>query len=220
MRLTRMNYTLGVLPTMILAYYMPLYAMMFWPTLSGRESWLFFWQMCPIWIAITNFLLTYAFPNTIMHDRIKAPKCDLPVMRYTIGTFVTLSAAVWLWTCVTSPYSLFNIFVPRAIPTRVSHLTAFSREFFKFDEGFLFTNTFLWLGYLFWDMKHAGMVQNSWLKILIYAISTILALGPGAALGLGWLWREDIVTNKRHKAAITEATAGRWNGGLARKEVN
>ena len=191
--------------------------MIFWPTHSGRESWLFFWQMCPIWIPITNFLLTYAFPDTTMHDRIKTPRRDLPVMRYTVGTFVALSAAVWLWTCVISPFSLTDMFVPCAIPTSTSDLTTFIREFLKFDEGFLFTNTFLWLGYLFWDMKYAGMVHASWLKIVIYAISAILAVGPGAAAGLGWLWREDIITNRRHRAAITEATAARWNCGNAKE---
>ncbi|KAH7175113.1 uncharacterized protein B0J16DRAFT_349566, partial [Fusarium flagelliforme] len=71
----------------------------------------------------------------------------------------------------------------------------------------LFTATFIWLAYLFWDIKHAGMLQTNWLKIYTYAACTIVMLGPGATAGLGWLWREDVITNKRHKAAVTEVTA-------------
>jgi hypothetical protein len=214
-----MNYTLGILPAMILAYYIPCYAMMFWPTLLGRQSWLFVWQMFPIWIAITVFVLSYAFPDTVMHDRINAPKCDLPAIRITVGALIGLSACAWIWALFTAPCSIVAVFFPRTLPATTSDLTAFTREFLKLDETFMFAATFIWLGYLFWDMKHAGMLQASWLKIVVYAVSTVAMFGPGAAAGLGWLWREDIITNRRHKAAITEATATGWNDvQLAQKE--
>jgi hypothetical protein len=90
------------------------------------------------------------------------------------------------------------------------------REFLKFDELFLFGNTFIWLGYLFWDMKHAGMLQASWFRIVLYATCTVLCFGPGAAVGLGWLWRENVITNKRHKAAITEATVAKQRDSAAK----
>ena len=71
----------------------------------------------------------------------------------------------------------------------MSDLIGFTREFLKFDEAFLFLNTFLWLAYPFWDMKHAGMVQKSWMELLLWTIGATFVLGPGAAAGLGWLWR-------------------------------
>ncbi|KAF4334071.1 FAD NAD(P)-binding domain protein [Fusarium beomiforme] len=210
MRLTRMNNTLSILPAMILTYYIPFCGMMFSPTLLGRQSWLFVWQMFPIWIGIMTSILPNAFPSTTMSDRINAPKRDLPLIRFMIGSLVGLSACVWIWAWSTAPYGEPGIFFPITLPLATSDLTAFMREFLKFDETFLFAATFIWLGCLFWDMKHAGMLQVSWLKIVIYATCTVVILGPGAAAGLGWLWREDIITNRRHKAAVTEATAARW----------
>ncbi|KAJ9417961.1 hypothetical protein QL093DRAFT_2565917 [Fusarium oxysporum] len=175
MRLTRMNHTLCILPVMIVTYYIPFYAMMFWPTPLGRQSWLF--------------------------DQ--RPKRDLPVIRFTIGTLVGLSACVWIWAWSTAPYGGAAIFFPSILPLATSDLTAFMREFLKFDEAFLFIATFIWLGCLFWDMKHAGMLQTNWLKISTYAACTV----------------EDIITNKRHKAAVTEVTATKWiNARLAHKE--
>ncbi|KAM6514171.1 hypothetical protein FALCPG4_015329 [Fusarium falciforme] len=176
-------------------------------------------RMFPIWIAITTFILSNAFSDTMMHDRINAPKRDLPVIRFTIGTLIGLSACVWIWAWSTAPYGGAAIFFPSVFPVATSDLTAFMREFLKFDETFMFAATFIWLGCLFWDMKHAGMLRASWLKIVIYTASTVVMFGPGAAAGLGWLWREDIITNRRHKAAITEATATKWiDVQLAHKE--
>ncbi|KAH6989817.1 hypothetical protein BKA56DRAFT_653104 [Ilyonectria sp. MPI-CAGE-AT-0026] len=207
MRLTRMNYTRAIQPAMILAYYIPTYAMLFWPSLPLRQSWLFIWQMFPIWTAVATFIFSCAFPNTMMQDRITAPKRDLPLIRYTVGTLIVPSVCFWLRAWFTAPFGTGAGFLPHTLPSNTSDLTAFAREFLKFDAGFVFSATFMWLGYLFWDMKHAGMVQSSWLEIAIYAISTVVVLGPGAAAGLGWLWREDIITNKRHKAAVVQATA-------------
>ncbi|KAH6989863.1 hypothetical protein EDB80DRAFT_881882 [Ilyonectria destructans] len=206
MRLTRMNYTLGILPAIIFTYYIPCYAMIFWPSPLFRQSWLFVWQMFPIWISTMTSIFSSIFPDTMMHDRVNAPKRDLPVVRYTLGTLVGMSACFWIWAWFINPSGIAAIFLPRALPATTSELSGFMREFFKFDQIFLFTATFLWLGYLFWDIKHVDMVQSSWLTIITYAVSMVVLFGPGAAAGLGWLWREDIITNKRHKAAIVEAT--------------
>jgi hypothetical protein len=208
MRLTKMHYSLTILPIILSIFYLPMFAMFHWPTLSGRETWLFFWQMSPVWISLTSFFLSYFIPNTTQSDRIKSPKRDLPVMRYTIGALSVLSTSIWIWTNATSPYSPWSLFVPELIPSQTSDFVTFVRNFLKVDELSLFGSTFLWLGYLLWDMKHAGMVKTPWALIVLYAVGTLTVLGPGATAGLGWLWREDIISNKRHKAALTEATVG------------
>lgn len=55
--------------------------------------------------------------------------------------------------------------------------------------------------HMFKDLKHAGMVEQSWMRIVISAIATTLVLGLGVAMGLGWLCREDVLVHKRHKGA-------------------
>lgn len=207
MRLTKLNYSLAVLPTLLLAYAIPTYAMLYWSTLSGRQTWLFFWQMFPIWMSLTQRMIAFLIPNTYDSDRLQAPKRDLPVMRYTIGSLVTISASVWIWINATSPYSVTTMFFPEAIPSQTTGVVKFARDFLKIDEISLFGSTLLWLGYAFWDMKSAGMVETSWAMLILYALVSLMCLGPGATVGLGWLWREDIITNKRHKDAITEKTA-------------
>jgi hypothetical protein len=206
MRLGRMNYAIVVLPTLILAYYIPAFAMFDWPTLSGRESWLFVWQMFPVWISLIATLMSWFIPDTTVSDRFESPNRDLPVIRYTIGTLSLLSSTVWLATCISAfpQNKISSIFVPDNLPSQATDFVAFTREFLKVDELFLFTNTFLWLAYLFWDLNHAGMLKTGWIRLLLYLVGSIALLGPGATAGVGWLWRENILASKRHRAAVTE----------------
>jgi hypothetical protein len=208
MRLGCMNYALTVLPTMVLAYYIPAFAMLNWPSLSGREAWLFFWQMFPIWIAITTLVLSSFILDTTNSDKLHAPSRDMQVIKYTIGSLVMVSSAVWLWTFITSSSTLnfIDLFLPQIFPTKTTNLVDFTREFLKFDEVSLFGCTFLWLAYLFWDLKVAGMAKISWLMLTIRALCSILLIGPGGTAGLAWLWRENILASTRHKDAITEAS--------------
>jgi hypothetical protein len=207
MRLGRRNYALTLLPTVLLLYYAPVYAMLEWPTLPGRESWLFFWQMYPVWISLATALLSMFIPDTTLRDRY-VPNRDLPIIRYTIGVLATISSIVWIWTAMSSPnlHSFLNLFWPKNLPIHAIDFVSFTREFLKFDEISLFGNTFLWLGYFFWDMKHAGMVRTSWFTLVLYLVTSVVVIGPGATAGLGWLWRENVLATKRHKNAITEET--------------
>ncbi|KAK3307212.1 uncharacterized protein B0T15DRAFT_167512 [Chaetomium strumarium] len=45
---------------------------------------------------------------------------------------------------------------------------------------------------------------------------SVLAVGPGATLGLGWLWREHILASRRHKDALTCTTRGSGLGASGR----
>jgi len=206
MRLGRLNYAKVLLPTLVLAYYIPMFAMFDWSTLSGREAWLYLWQMFPVWISLTTSLLSSCIPDTTVSDRFESPNRDLPVIQYTIGTLAVISSTVWIFTCISALFQngSARVFVPESFPSQTINFAAFTREFLKFDEIFLFGNTILWLGYLFWDLKHAGMLNKSWIQLLMYLTGSFLLLGPGATAGLGWLWRENILASKRHKDAVTE----------------
>jgi hypothetical protein len=206
MRLGRVNYALILLPTLILTYYIPAFGMFYWPTLAGREWWLFIWQMSPVWISFTAMLLSKFIPDTTVSDRFESPNRDMPVIQYTIGSLTTVSATGWLFTCISSILrnELLDVFIPGSLPSQTTNFAAFTREFLKVDEIFLFGNTFLWLGYLFWDLKHAGMLKTNWIRLLGYLVGSVLLLGPGATAGLGWLWRENILVHKRHRDAVTQ----------------
>jgi hypothetical protein len=208
--LTNLAYTRSIFPAMLLCFYAPLYLSYLSPSFSNRIIWNWVWQMFPVWVTFSQSLAAYTIiPDTINYDRIHATERDWPTIRFTIGSFVALSAATWIYTLSHSPFSLCELFVPRLeIPhTLVENL----RNFIQYDFLFTSGSALLWLGYLFYDMKKAGMVNTSWSRIIPMAALTTLALGPGAAVGLGWLWREQILAIKRHKAAVVSKASRELN---------
>jgi hypothetical protein len=219
MRLGRLNYATVLLPTLVLTYYIPIYAMLDWPTLAGREAWLFLWQMFPVWISLTAALLSVTIPDTTVSDRFESPHRDLPVIRYTVKILAAISSAIWLFTCTSALFQngIAGIFIPNSLPSKTTNFAAFTREFLKFDEVFFFGNTLLWLGYLFWDLKHAGMLEQTWAWLLVYLLGSVLLLGPGSTAGLGWLWRENILASKRHKGAVTDSG---WTGSAEKTKTD
>ncbi|KAJ9635448.1 hypothetical protein H2201_003110 [Coniosporium apollinis] len=202
MRLTDLAYTRSILPVMVAGYYVPHFLSHLHPSLAARHDWTWIWQMFPVWVMLCQRLLAYTIlPNTVQSDRINDPKRDVPVIRLTIGICVALSALVWLSTLAMSPYTPMTMFIPEATAAD-RDWTAVARNVLQYDQLFSFGSALLWLGYLFGDLKRAGMVQQSWIKMVMAAAATVLALGPGAAVGIAWMWREEILVSKRHKSAV------------------
>lgn len=209
MRLTRVAYTRTILPALLAAYYLPLYASFLWPSFAGRVYWNFLWQLFPLWITLlASYVLFYFFADTTKHDRLHNVRRDLPVIRTTMAVLAIHSAAVWLYAWYQSGFvaeTMMNtILPPLHSPQGAKDLVTFTGEFLRFDSAFLVGNTFFWMGLLFWDIKHAGMLELGWVWILVYALVAAVTVGPGATAALGFLWREEILATRRHWAAVTE----------------
>jgi hypothetical protein len=211
-RLGRLNYSVTVLPVLLGTYYLPAFCMLQWPTLAGRDKWLSVWQMYPVWASLGSYMFSRFIKDTTSIDKYK-PARDIPTLNYSIGAVSSISAFAWIWTFwkSASVTDFSKLFIPVTKPAASSNLVTFTREFLKFDQISLFGSTYLWLGYSFWDMKSAGMIKTSWVRLLSGLLASTVLLGPGATTGIGWLWREQILATKRHKHAITEEY-------LARKE--
>lgn len=175
---------------------------MFWPSFEGREVGLWIWQMFPVWLALGTRGFGAVVGDSTVVDRFEGTERDVPVIRYTIGLLVAASSIVWGWTVFQG--GMWSLFIPQMLPGQTTTLASFTREFLKFDQIFLFGNTFLWLGMLFWDLKFAGMLKVSWIRLVVYLIGSVLVFGLGATAGLGWLWREEVLVGKRHKDAVVE----------------
>lgn len=74
------------------------------------------------------------------------------------------------------------------------------------DPGYLScsASSLFWTVLLFTDLKQAGMLRWSWLSLVgMFGVSAVL-VGPGASLGLMWLYREYTLATKRHKGALVK----------------
>ncbi|KAK0614945.1 hypothetical protein B0T17DRAFT_372787 [Bombardia bombarda] len=209
-RLTRMHYTAAVLPAVVIGYYVPFYSLYFWPELGTRQGWLFLWQLYPITTSISFLAISRLFADTAARDSLHAPKRDLPLIRAYVGTAVTLAAGAWVWAWFWSltegGASMAAIFIPTASPqsTSVASLTRFNELFLQYDHIFVIGTALVWQAYLFGDLKAAGAVQVSWPSLFLRGAASLLVLGPGATLGLGWLWREHVVASRAVNSAAAK----------------
>jgi hypothetical protein len=204
LRLTNARFTRGVLPAMALGYYAPL-LLKYFGYEGSSEMATKIWQFFPVSVAVIQHLLARTvFPDTIEHDRIHYVKRDLPAIRMTMGIFITISTALWWYALSHAPVSLADMFASTSINRSLISVESL-RYILQTDQVLSFGGALIWLAYLFWDLKAAGMVEQSWLSLLVRTSLTTVAAGPGVTIGAGWLWREETLASKFHKSAVTKA---------------
>jgi len=106
----------------------------------------------------------------------------------------TISSGVWIYTFVYCEYSFSSLFLPKggAQDDFMGHM----RRALQFDEIFIFSSGFLWLGYLFWDLHSAGFIGSDWVIKAAFLPVLVAVAGPGTAFAAGWYWRESVLQSK------------------------
>lgn len=205
MRLTDISYSASILPVMLLAHYIPHFvSFSAWIDPHTRHAANWIWQPFALWATALQYLLKKTvMSDTVKVDRVKSPLRDMPIIKYTVYTTCAISAATYWYTLCNAPFSAATIFIPNIAATKTDD--EFIRLFMQFDEIFFTAACMLWLLYLFGDLKRAGMMNASWLSIVGTGLVTVIAAGPGAAFGLGWWWREQLLATEWHKDAIVAA---------------
>ena len=201
MRLTDRRYTRTVLLVMVLGSYIPYLISFLYPDNNVRHFGMWVLHMCPLWASLGQWTLAHTvMPDTIQPDRIHNPKGDLWAIRITVGSLAALCAGVWMHLLLTSPFSLETIFVPygRDLDTFVGG----ARALLQWDQAFFVLGSLVWALYMFADLKRAGMVERRWATLLAMLGVGVMLLGSGATVALAWLWREEVLATKRHKAAM------------------
>ncbi|KAK4148552.1 hypothetical protein C8A00DRAFT_19628, partial [Chaetomidium leptoderma] len=213
-RLTSVRSAYAALPAVLLTYLVPFYLTLHWPgDLSPtRQALLFVWQLYPVWLSLVLWALSRLRSDTMATDKISRTQRDLPIMRWSVGGASALAAGVWWWAWMVGGYGLREVFVPVALPRSMASLAEFTAQFLRWDQVFGFGSHLLWLAYLFWDLASAGMLKEGWATAVGLGLGSVFVVGPGATVGLGWLWREHILATRRHKAALTPESVGRLHG--------
>jgi hypothetical protein len=164
-----------------------------------------------VWLAVAIWVISRLFfRDTTATDKIYHTQKDLPVMRLYVGTASALAAGVWWWAWVGC--GLREAFVPVALPRSMPSLEAVAGQFLRWDEVFGMGSHLVWLGYLFWDLRVAGMLREGWVRVVAVGLVSLVLVGPGATLGMGWLFREHVLATRRHKDALTPESVGRLHG--------
>ncbi|ROV87398.1 hypothetical protein VSDG_09693 [Cytospora chrysosperma] len=158
------------------------------PEPETRQYWIWAWQMSPLWIGIANTVLSSltASVTGLKNSVLTSPRSLLAVM-------CAVSSSVWVYTLVSSPYPLSDVFIPDSAV--YSDFLGHTRKALRCDEVYSFGSSFLWLIYMFFDLYAAGMVGSRSLLVSALLPLLVVATGPGTALVIGWCWREHVLSS-------------------------
>lgn len=197
----------AILPALLVGYFIPACAMFFWPDLRERQAWLFLWQLYPVCISLVYHAVTITLLASRTGDPPIAKKLhrDLILVRLSVGLPVVLACTVWMWTRLASPSGLADIFIPSVAPSSaLPDFTAFCGQFLRWDAIFVLGPTMVWVGYMLTESKNAGLLDVGWIKLSLGALAITAMVGPGATIGLGWWWREEVIAAKHEKEVLLQ----------------
>lgn len=160
----------------------PTLYMHFAPTLEERHWWTWFWQLYTLRITLGYYaiqLLLRSFPTSQSSGK----QGDKKSVTFAIAPFIALAAGAWLYTVLNSPYPLTTMFIPQPLVEDTWVLRM--RRAIQFDQLSVYGSSMLWLIILVQEEGSVGVVGF----VLGAGVLTVV-VGPGAAVGLCWLWQE------------------------------
>ncbi|KAF2811772.1 FAD binding domain protein [Mytilinidion resinicola] len=217
-RMINVAYASTALASLIAAYGIPQYLQYFASSWALRLQANSIWQIFPLVLAVTHWeTMALCIEDTTKVARYTNPKADLKHVRWAILTCSTIAAVIFNYVRFTSGYGARDLFVPSSafLAQPLTYMATASyvegwRLFLQLDEVFAFASAFAWLGLLFRDLKEAEMLHWDWLRLGLAMLLVTFVAGPGAAVGLLWLLREETLAAGHMKGAVVKPKV---NGG-------
>lgn len=229
-RLTDLRYTKTVLPAVLLGYYVPFVMMSGASKTPDRQvGWMMIWQFYPVLGAIVQFLMVKLVTSDKVLD-INPFRDATKTTRNAIGVLGLISALSWLNVIWRTPFEFAHLFIPHAAPTSnlPEWMNSFARsavpdnmahamvpewmlairKVFQVDQIAPFGAALLWLGLMYGDMLRAGMIKSlgALLTIFVAGAAAAVITGPGAAVALGWWYRETLLAEAKPMVAGVKKT--------------
>lgn len=189
----------SLLPAMFAGYYLPTFVNFFASTVESRQSINAMWQLFPLVVPLIQMPLRLLAKSRTIKAKNKGAsdrKTNLLWTRCTYGSLAAISGLSFVYARWSAPQgaSLATIFLP-GLFDHTQPVTSFAQgiaRFLQYDQIFSLGASFVWMGLRLRELQQSG-VPVSWWKTVCALVGTTVTLGPGAALALGWGWREEVL---------------------------
>jgi hypothetical protein len=187
------------LPLMLLFHTVPVFGMYLASDFDSRHYWTWAWQLYTVRVSLGYYAilaLSSVLPSSLksLGQRISYHAA----LRIILGPFIAISTVVWINLLVSCPYSFSTLFSP--IKNRLeieSRWVGMIRRCLQYDELVVLGSAFIWLFYLQSDLKAASMCTLSQSRAFMALLLLIPVIGPGATLGVIWLWKEKSMVEEK-----------------------
>ncbi|PYI17971.1 hypothetical protein BO99DRAFT_433980 [Aspergillus violaceofuscus CBS 115571] len=195
------------LPTMLTAYYIPTLGNFLPRELQNRRYFNAIWQLFPVVVPLLQApfrLLDKIASDSVQglskeQEAIEARRNSRKTLRYIRGiylSFAVISGLSYTYArrSIPADSSMTSVILPGlwdyTLP--VGSFAEGIARFMKYDESLAIASGFVWLGLKYRELKRHGY-PLSWWKVILGMAATTAALGPGAAMSLGWGLREEML---------------------------
>jgi len=185
-----------ILLTIGIAYLLPRVLMFHVPGLENRQ-WIngVFFQPFPLYaLLIQNILQRFHASEADEEKGGKEKDGDLfgLILSYIIFGSVASGAYISHW--VTKPTQIPQIFFSNLSNPSAEHTMLYgAAKVLRYDQICMFSAGIVWILLHYWDLKKAGFITASWLRIVGWFAGVTLLCGPGASMALMWSWRESVI---------------------------
>jgi hypothetical protein len=187
------------LPLMLIFHTVPIFGMYLASDFETRHYWTWAWQLYSVRVSLGYYVIL-AFSRVVPLSLKNLGKMMNyhTALRLVLGPFIAISAAVWINLLVNCPYSFSTLFSPiNSRPEISSRWVGMIRRCLQYDELVVFGSAFIWLLLMGIDIRTAKMWSQSQTLGFVGMLALIPIIGPGATLGVMWLWRESALVEEK-----------------------
>ena len=179
--------------SMVLLHTIPAIGMMLDITFEARHWWTWFWQLYVVRISLAWYAVNF-ISRSISIPAFRSNMSYRTMVTLLYAPFIGIAVAFWTYTILYCPHKLSEVFVPRVTTedTWVLHM----RRTLQYDQLFVHGSSVLWVAL---DSRRNGL--GSAIRVIAAGLLLTALVGPGASLGMLWLWRERKLTS--HHRTVT-----------------
>ncbi|KAF2679243.1 hypothetical protein K458DRAFT_422460 [Lentithecium fluviatile CBS 122367] len=175
------------LPLLFIFHYAPVAGMMYHPSFQSRHYWTWAWQLYSvrIWLAYEaiRFVIRYLpfrMPNIGKKLSYRAS------ISLLLAPLIAISVGMWTYTLFYCPYPLRDVYFPH--PLVEDTWEGRLRRILQFDYLFVNGSGLAWVLMLLREVRPGGTIKRA-----VAAVVATVLVGPAAALGVLWVWKESLV---------------------------
>lgn len=174
----------AVLPTIMLAYYIPNFAALLPEDLNTRHWWMWIWQLHPVWGSLSFFVFSQVLAPVVR---------GLPSRKIIQGTIVAISmvnAAVNWYTDVNSTFSAYELFAPRFLTEKPEDPIVAMMTILQYDHICTFGGVMLWLLCSLGESASDGKGRTLGVLVFLGFLSVFGVVNVGTVTLIAWELRE------------------------------
>ena len=176
--------------TILLAYLLPSVMNFLHESYEARHWWNWVWQLYPVWGSLSHFVFSKGTSTA---------KDTKGTLRVTMGALAVVTTVNFWHVRLYAPFSWTELFVPAWSAAGATDDRFYLRALLQWDYACYTGAVLLWLAYSFGSLKGSGVCQTSWVVLFGGAVLIGLLGGFGTVIILGWLVREEMLSNQGHR---------------------